>query len=109
MLLAIRLFPDGRLCRGKPCNRHTERRTGDVVESDLVTECNRGRIAAVLAADADLEAAASGAAALDADAHELADAFSIDRDERIASHDAARHVGAEKACCVVAADAVGRL
>jgi hypothetical protein len=48
-----------------------------------VAEVDRCRVAAVLAADADLEAGARLAAALGADAHQLADAVLIDGDERI--------------------------
>ena len=39
----------------QPRDRHPERRAGDVVEPDLVEEVDRLRVAAVLAADAELE------------------------------------------------------
>ena len=48
-----------------------------------MAEGDRVRIAAVLAADADLEVGPRLAAALGADAHELADAVPIDGDERV--------------------------
>src|SRR4051812_48271103 len=66
------------LRRGKPGDRHTERRARHVVKSDLVAERDRSRIAAVLAADANLEALAHLAAALDTDSHQRADAVAVD-------------------------------
>ncbi len=44
-------------CR-EPCRQQTEGRAGDVVEADLVAELDGLWIAAVLAADADLEVGA---------------------------------------------------
>src|SRR5207244_7804144 len=93
----------------KARDRHAERRAGHVVEPDLVAEGDRGRIAAVLAADADLEPAPSLAPALDADAYQFADALAVDRHERIGREDAARRVRPEEARGVVAADAERRL
>src|SRR4051794_11797240 len=74
-----------------------------------MAESDRGRVAAVLAADAYLESLAGLAASLDADAHHLANAFAIDRHERIDLEDAARRIDAEEACGIVAADAERRL
>src|SRR5579883_219369 len=96
--------------RGRePSDRHAEWRAGHIVEPSRVAECDRSRIAAMLAADADLELVAHGTPALDTDANELADAFAIDRHEWIRRQDATRHVRAEEARRVVAADAEGRL
>src|SRR5580693_9718111 len=50
-------------------------------------ETDRGGVAAMLAADADLEPGPRGAPALDGDPHELADALLIDRRERGALDD----------------------
>src|ERR1700720_3980292 len=55
--LAGRPFAGRRLRGGKPGDRHPERRARDIVEPDLVTEGDRARVAAMLAADADLEVA----------------------------------------------------
>src|SRR5262250_276295 len=49
---------------------------------------DRGRIAAVLAADADLEVAARRATPLGANGDQLADALAVDGDERIDLEDA---------------------
>src|SRR5689334_10110515 len=66
---------DRRLCRREPRDRDAEGRAGDVVEADLVAEGDGPRVAAVLAADADLEPGPCRPPALDADADELADAL----------------------------------
>src|SRR3954447_11381637 len=90
---------------GEPRDRHAERRARHVVEPDLVAEGDRGRVAAVLAADADLELGAGLAPAFDADAHQFADTLPVDRHERVGLEDAARRIGPEEARSVVAADA----
>ena len=46
---------DDRLRRGEAGDRHAERRAAHVVEADLVEQRDRLRVAAVLAADAELE------------------------------------------------------
>src|SRR5436309_2761147 len=78
-LFALRLarnrLAERGLRRGETGDRHAVGRAGDVVEADLVAEGDGGGIAAVLAADADLELRARLAAARDADLDELADAF----------------------------------
>ena len=58
-----------------------------------MAEGDGGGIAAVLAADADLELRTRLAAARDADLDELTDAFLIERDEGIDLQDALRHIG----------------
>ena len=63
----------------------------------------------MLAADPDLESRSRLAAAGDTDLHQLADAFAVERDERIDLQNALGDLGAEKARGVVAADAVGGL
>src|SRR5262249_42318013 len=108
-LPAARVLAQRGLGGRKPRDWNTERRAGNVIKTDLMKERNRGRIAAVLAADADLEVIARRAAALDADPHQLADAFTIDRDERIGREDAALRIGAQEARRIVTADAERRL
>ncbi len=54
--LARRVAPQRRLRGGEAGDRHAEGRAGDVVEADGLAERDRGRIAAVLAADAELDA-----------------------------------------------------
>jgi hypothetical protein len=59
-----------------------------------VAERHRGGIAAMLAADADLEVRPRLATAGNADLHELADTVAIDRDERIDLQDPFADIGA---------------
>ena len=74
-----------------------------------MAEGYRGRVAAVLAADPDLEVGTGLAAARHADLHQFADAVAVDRDEGIDREDALGDIGAEEAGGIVAADAVGGL
>src|SRR6185436_16592734 len=60
------LLPQRRLGRRQPRDRDSERRARHVVELDLMAERDRGWVAAVLAADANLEVLADAAAAFDA-------------------------------------------
>src|SRR5688572_26367719 len=78
---------DRRLRRGEAGHRHAEGRARDVVELGRVAEGDRRRIAAVLAADADFEAGAHLAAALGADADQLAHPLLVDGDERVGGED----------------------
>src|SRR6185503_19058992 len=62
----------------EPRDRNAERRAADVVQPEAVAEIDAARIAAVLAADADLQVGARGAAEVDGDLHEVADAALIE-------------------------------
>ena len=66
-------------------------------------EGDRRRVAAVLAADADLEARPRRAALLDGHAHELADALDVERLERVGGQDPALDVGQQEAALGVVA------
>src|SRR5262249_16302752 len=101
--LTYRNFTKRGLGSSESCNPHSERRAEDVVETDLVTEGDRGRIATVLPTNTDLELVARLAAALGADLHQLTHALAVDRHERVALEDAARRVGTEEARRIVAA------
>src|SRR5688572_27335797 len=76
-----------RLRRREPRHRHAIRRARHVIEPARAEEADRVGIASMLAAHADLQLRIRRAAALRADAHELADAFLIDRLERILRQD----------------------
>src|SRR6202020_3346439 len=79
---------EGGLRRRQPRDRHAVGRALDIIEANLVAERDRSRIAAMLAANADLEIGAGLAPARDPDPDQLADAVAIDRDERIDLQDA---------------------
>ena len=66
-----------------------------------MAEGDRLRLAAVLAADAELDLLARAAAALDGDLHQVADAVLVDRLERVAIEDSRLEVVGEEAAAVV--------
>src|SRR5205823_6386574 len=58
---------------------HPAWRTADIVESDLVAEGNRGRVAAVFAADTDFKVTPRGPPSLDGQPHEATNPLLVDR------------------------------
>src|SRR5436305_14938620 len=68
----------------EPREGHAVGRARHVVEAEPVAEMNRRGIAAVLAADPELEVLPGRAATLDRDSHQVADARLVERLERIA-------------------------
>ena len=85
--------PDDGLGGGQAGDRHAERRAADVVEAGVVEQGDRLRVAAVLAAHAELEVGLGLAPEAGADAHELADAVGVDGLERVALQQALLQVG----------------
>src|ERR1700720_2480264 len=77
---------------GEACDRHAKRRTRYVVEPDLVAERDRGRVAAVFAANAEPEIFPHLPAARGGDAEEFADALAVDRHERVGRQNALRRI-----------------
>ena len=94
---------------GEASDRNPERRTGHVVERDLMAERDRRGISAVLAADADLQLLPRLPATLDADLHQFADAFGVDGDERVTGDDPALSIDPEEARRIVARNSERRL
>src|SRR5262245_18107465 len=90
-------------CR-QPRDRDAEWRARHVVEPDLMAGRSRGGIAAVLAADAELQVALDLAPALRSHPYQFADAGAVQRHVRIGRQNAPSRVDAEKACRIVAAD-----
>src|SRR5262249_60511166 len=79
----------GGLRRRQPRDRHAVGRAGDVIEPGLVAEEHRGGIAAMLAANAELELGPRLAAALAGDLDQFAHALGIERGKRVVLEDAA--------------------
>src|SRR5262245_43097303 len=100
-----------RRARGRePRDRQAERRAGHVVEAGLVAELDRAGVAAVLAADPDLQAGRHGAPASDSEPDQLAHALLVERLERVVRQEAALEVrGQELALGVVARQPERRL
>src|SRR3954469_7602052 len=72
------------LRRCEPRERDAVGRAADVVEPEPVAEGDRLRLAAVLAADPELQVLLGATAALDGDPHQVADAFLVEVLERVA-------------------------
>src|SRR6185437_830212 len=98
-----------RLRRRQPRGEHAVGRAGDVVEAGAVEEANRGRIAAVLAADADLEIGSSLAAVGGGQLHQLSDAGLVEAGERILLEHALAQIHRQDLADVIAGEAEGGL
>src|SRR5205085_12583721 len=95
-VLAALRFLQHRLRRREAGKRDAVRRAAHVVEADRVAELDGARLAAVLAADAELDLRLRLAAALDADAHEVADALLVEDLERVPREDAVLEIEGEE-------------
>ena len=104
----LRVF-DGRLRRRQTSDRHTEGRAGHIVQTDLVAELDRRRVAAVLAADAAMQGRVDTLAQLHSHLHQSANALLIQLRERIVLVDLGVIVGIQELTSVVTAEAKGHL
>src|SRR5262245_41878047 len=93
------------LRRGEARDGDAEGRARDVIEADLAEEVDARRIAAVLAADAELDARPRRAPPLLGHLHQRAHARDVDRLERILGEDVRLDVRTEELAGVVARDA----
>src|SRR3954452_4831436 len=84
---------DDRLGGGPAGDRHAEGRAADVVEAGLVEQGDRLRVAAVLAAHAELELGLDRPTPLGADLHQFTNPVAVDRLERVALEQALFEVG----------------
>src|ERR1700760_4111734 len=91
-----------RLCGRQTRYRYTKWRAGNIIQTRVVTEANGCRIAAMLAANAELETVARLTAACRRDANKFADTIDIDGDERIARDHTLVDVLVEKHAGIVA-------
>src|SRR5262245_14189803 len=107
---AVALRGDRGLRRREASDRGAERGGANVVETNLVAEGDRLGIAAVLAADADLEIRASLATALDGNPHHRADALAVKHLEWVVRQNAVLDVVAEKlGLGIIPREAIDRL
>src|SRR5262249_32652391 len=111
-LFLLLLLREHRLGGGEAGDGDTEGAARDVVQADLVAEDHAGRVAAVLAADADLQLRPDRPAALDRQPHQLAHPLLVDGRERVAGDDVRLlgvGVDGDERRVVVPADAQGCL
>ena len=88
---------------------HAERRAGHIVEAGSVAEFHRGRVAAVFAADAELESGLGLAAQLHRHFNQPADALLVNARERVVLEDLLRIVVLQELAGVVAGEAESHL
>src|SRR5215475_10557491 len=109
VLRAMRL-PQHRLRCREPRQRDAIGRAADVVEPDQVAELDRTGLAAVLAADAELQVRLRPPPPLDSGPHQVTDALLVEHLERVPLEHAVLEVeGEELPLRVVARHAEGRL
>ena len=75
-------LPERRLRRRQPGDRDAVGRGADIIEAGRLAEGDAGGIAAMLAANAELEAGLRRPAPLDGERDQLADALDVEADER---------------------------
>ena len=75
---------DRSLSSGQTCDRHTEGRAADIVQTNLVAELDAGRISTVLAADAQTQVGTGLTAIMCSHLDQLADTDLVQMLERIA-------------------------
>src|SRR5699024_7833154 len=100
---------DCSLCSGKAGNRNTERGAGNVIKADFVAELDRGRVAAVLTADAAVKGRAGSLTEFNSHLHQSADALLVKLRERIVFVNLLVIVSIEELTGVITAEAEGHL
>src|SRR6516165_9431577 len=90
---------------GEPGDRYPERRAGNIIETNRLAEADRRRVAAMLAANAELQPRTGRAPALGGDAYELSDPVDIECDKRVVLEDPEPLIGPGKARRVIARQA----
>ena len=103
------LFLNGSLSSSQTCDRHTEGAAGNIVQAYIVAELNGGRIAAVLAADAEMDVRTGLAAQLSSHLNQLAYAVLIQMCEGIGLIDLLLIVIIQELACIITAEAEGHL
>src|ERR1700744_1568421 len=84
----------------KPCDRHAIGRAGYVIQPDLMTEGDGSGIAAMLAANANLQIRTSLAPSCNADLHQFTNAIAVHRDKGIDLQDTLGNIGTEETRCI---------
>src|SRR5262245_25041773 len=105
----LRALAESRLGRREAGDGDHEGRAGHIGHPDAVAELDRGRLPAVLTADADLEVRTRAPPALDTDLDELAHAFLVEDGEGIVGQHALLEIVGQELRDVVAAVAEGHL
>ena len=97
------------LCSSKSCDRHTERRAGNIAHAEFMAEFNRGRVTAMFTANTDVHIRSYAAAELTSHIHELADTVLVELCKGIVFVDLGIVIGIKELTGVVTAEAEGHL
>ena len=81
------LLSDSSLCSGQTRDRHTERRAGHIVQTDLVAELYGAGVTAVLTADTAVQLGTGSFTVLHSHLHQLANSVTIQLGEGIVLKD----------------------
>ena len=103
------LLSDSSLCSGQTRDRHTERRAGHIVQTDLVAELYGAGVTAVLTADTAVQLGTGSFTVLHSHLHQLANAVTIQLGEGIVLKDLGVIVSVQELTGVITAEAVGHL
>src|SRR5208283_1549131 len=102
-------FLQRRLRRGKSCHGYAERTAAHVRQADAVAELHRRWLAAMLAANAELDIGTRLAALLNRDLHQLADTHLVNRLKRVAFDNFQLLILRQERTAIIAAHAERRL
>ena len=107
--LCVPLGLDGSLSGSQTGDGYTEGGAGYVIQTDLVAELNGGRIAAVLAADAQMDVGTGAAAQFCSHAYQTAYTMYVQLGEGVKLVDLVVVVGIQELASVITAEAEGHL
>src|SRR6266545_1547133 len=99
------LFAESRMSRGQTSDGHPEGGAGNIVKTDLVAEDDGGGVAAMLAADAELDVAPGGAPLVAPHFDQLSDAVLIEGDEGVLGKESGLDVEGKELACIVPGEA----
>ena len=103
------LLSDSSLCSGQTRDRHTERRAGHIVQTNLVAELYGAGVTAVLTADTAVQLGTGSFTVLHSHLHQLANTVTIQLGEGIVLKDLGVIVSVQELTGVITAEAVGHL
>src|SRR5208337_1649017 len=93
----------------EPCDRHSVWRAADIIKSDFMTECNRLRFPAMLAAYSYFKIFPDLSSFFHSHAHKRPDAFLVNSNERIFFQYAALNIKRQEPSCIVSGQSINCL
>ena len=90
------------LRRSQTCNRHTERRTADIIQANFVAELHRRRLTAMFAADTALQIRTDSTSLFSSHAHQLSYTILVEYLERVYFQNLLLQINREEGSDIVA-------